>query len=713
MMAGSSAESLTLKDAFTNWLSITALRHIPPDQKSVFRKLEKLELKIIRLEGHLEFNQACIRNKLLPTYTNINLHDGAARQEEFVLDFRRNLIERQIDEQKQDLSITKNQLDEARIKFHESITSPIRKEALLKFIDRSKHSTEEESRVKQHRKLCQMYGGNICLKQVRDSVVNLSDKLIPRDMQEIFSLGFNFHIQSKYDTLKTKVQIEKLFEDIKNKERNNILIVGDESSLKTDLEHYGLKTRHPNKNPLSQQQRTLIKEFNCDRSIVVRKADKSNVFVVLNRERYTSGIAEILSDDTKFKKIDADPTETIKKEINELISQVNNQTDQKLQKLIGHYEPGYIYANPKIHKSMQNPPYRPIISQIGTVTYEISKYINSLIVPYLPKQFQANSTYEFLSVLRDCNATGMIASLDVESLFTNVPVMDTIDIILNNTYEHSTMAPPRIPRNIMKHLLEICTTKTPFRNLDGDLFVQKEGVSMGSALGPTFANFYMCHLENKVLKDNRIPKPLLYIRYIDDICVVVNNFECLVMLKQALEDNSVLKFTFETEVKKSMPFLDVLITRNGTKFETSVFVKETNHGDCLNYESICPDRYKTGVVKSMLHRAFHISSSWHRFSCEVDRIKQLLTNNNFPMAVIDEMILKFLNKKLNSDFQRINQDKANFIELYYLNQMSANYKQDEKQLKEILNKNVSPANTDSKIKLTIYYKNRKLSNCLS
>ena len=80
------------------------------------------------------------------------------------------------------------------------------------------------------------------------------------------------------------------------------------------------------------------------------------------------------------------------------------------------------------------------------------------------------------------------------------------------------------------------------------------------------------------------------------------------------------------------------------------------------------------------------------------------------MAVIDEMILKFLNKKLNSDFQRINQDKANFIELYYLNQMSANYKQDEKQLKEILNKNVSPANTDSKIKLTIYYKNRKLSN---
>ena len=51
-----------------------------------------------------------------------------------------------------------------------------------------------------------------------------------------------------------------------------------------------------------------------------------------------------------------------------------------------------------------------------------------------------------------------------------------------------------------------------------------------------------------------------------------------------------------------------------------------------------------------------------RFSCEVDRIKQLLTNNNFPMAVIDEIICKFLRKKLNPDFERNNQDKANFIE---------------------------------------------------
>ena len=34
---------------------------------------------------------------MLPTYTNVNLHDGATRNEEFVLEFRLNLIKRQIE----------------------------------------------------------------------------------------------------------------------------------------------------------------------------------------------------------------------------------------------------------------------------------------------------------------------------------------------------------------------------------------------------------------------------------------------------------------------------------------------------------------------------------------------------------------------------------------------------------------------------------------
>ena len=711
-MAGCSAESLKIKNAFVNWLSITCFKTLQPHQRKTFRILEKLILKKVKLICHLEFNKTCLINKLLPTYTNLNLHDGAAKEEEFVLDFRKNLIERQSEEQENEITIVENQIAEAHVSLEETVQSPIKRQALMIFLERTKHATEKETKEKQHRKLCQLYGGNIFVKQTKDSIVNLSARTISKDLQEIFTMGFNFHLKSKYDILNRKAQIEKLFEDIKSKERNNIVEIEDESLLKTDLERFGMKQHHSNKAPLSKHQMNLIKEFNRDETTIVRKADKSNVFVLLDKEHYINGINSILADDTKFAKVNKDPTEDLKKEINKLISEMNEETEgeQRLQKLAGQYEPGYIYANPKIHKDLKNPPYRPIISQIGTVTHDIAKMINSIIVKYLPKRYQADSTYEFLSVLRNCPQVGMLASLDAESLFTNVPVADTIDIILKNTYEHNTMEPPKISRSTMERLLKICTTRTPFRSVSGEVFVQCEGVSMGSALGPTFANFYMCDLENRVFALNPALKPYLYVRYVDDICLVAENFNSLLKIKHAFELNSVLKFTFEIETKKSMPFLDVLIDRNSNSFTTSVFVKQTNHGDCINYNSICPERYKTGVIKSMLHRAFHLSSSWQEFSGEVERLKQLLTNNNFPMAVIDSVISRFVDSKVKSSEEQNEAETKKNVSFYFLNQMSENYKQDEKQLQDIFNKNVSPISNDSHVQLIIYYKSRKLKD---
>ena len=46
---------------------------------------------------------------------------------------------------------------------------------------------------------------------------------------------------------------------------------------------------------------------------------------------------------------------------------------------------------------------------------------------------------------------------------------------------------------------------------------------MGSPLGVTFANFYMCDLEDKILDDNPQVKPIIYCCYIDDIFVVTQD----------------------------------------------------------------------------------------------------------------------------------------------------------------------------------------------
>ena len=256
-----------------------------------------------------------------------------------------------------------------------------------------------------------------------------------------------------------------------------------------------------------------------------------------------------------------------------------------------------------------------------------------------------NSTYEFIRLSQTINSPKMLASLDVESLFTNVPVIETIKIICDAAYNHPDIAPPRIPRDALEQLLYICTTKTPFKTPWGDLYAQTNGVSMGTPLGPTFANFYASWLENKVFTENPTITPKVYCRYMDDIFVVIEKFEELKILQTTFENNSVLKFTYEIEQKKEIPFLDVLISRNADNVTTSVFKKPTDTGECLNYDSICPERYKINVIKNFLHRSHKICSTWELFMYEVDRIKQMLINNNFPNAVVDLQIRKFIAKK--------------------------------------------------------------------
>lgn len=234
---------------------------------------------------------------------------------------------------------------------------------------------------------------------------------------------------------------------------------------------------------------------------------------------------------------------------------------------------------------------------------------------------------------------------------------------------------------------------------------------MGCVLGPTLANFYMGHLEMlimKILLEQDKEVPIIYCRYIDDIYVVVNSEEELEYLRSIFEENSVLNFTYEMENNKQIKFLACNIIRKEDKIETEVYIKETFDGNYLNYSSICPMRYKTGIIKTLLHRASLISSSWIIFNNEVNRLKQILVNNGYPLFVIDKQVNNFMNTKFKK--KPIESEDITKVNLFFKNQMTDNYKQRETQLKNIVNKNVKGKDNSTKVNLMIYYKNLKLKD---
>ena len=107
-----------------------------------------------------------------------------------------------------------------------------------------------------------------------------------------------------------------------------------------------------------------------------------------------------------------------------------------------------------------------------------------------------------------------MVSLDIESLFTNVPVSETIDIILTKLFTDGISVYHGFSRSEFSTLLKLAVEDS-FFTFDSKLYKQTDGMAMGSPLGPLFANIFLSHHEPKWLSDSPV-KPVLYRRYVDD-----------------------------------------------------------------------------------------------------------------------------------------------------------------------------------------------------
>ncbi|XP_068242308.1 uncharacterized protein [Palaemon carinicauda] len=144
--------------------------------------------------------------------------------------------------------------------------------------------------------------------------------------------------------------------------------------------------------------------------------------------QYHEKLDAILADLTKLERLTSNPGEDIKREANRTIEAINAATNGVHMPMIsGYFGPGYLYGNVRTHK--QGNPLRPIISQCPKPTYQLAKRLNAILTPYVPDRYCLASSAEFLEKIKDVRGEGVIASMEVESLFTNVPVDKTIDLI--------------------------------------------------------------------------------------------------------------------------------------------------------------------------------------------------------------------------------------------------------------------------------------------
>ena len=206
-------------------------------------------------------------------------------------------------------------------------------------------------------------------------------------------------------------------------------------------------------------------------------------------------------------------------------------------------------------------------------------------------------------------------------------------------------------------------------------------------------------------------RPRVYCRYIDDTFAEVRNLDHLKELKSEFEKQSCLKFTYEVNQNNSLPFLDTLVTKAADEYKTSVYVKETNMGTCMNGISECPKRYKDSVIHAYVRRAITHSSSWTAMHDELQRSTQVLVNNGYSINDVQRITQRQLDKVMAPRNDEIPTERHP-IKLFYRNFMSSAYKTDERILKDIVRRGVHPVDQEDKLEMVIYYRNRKINNLI-
>ena len=243
-----------------------------------------------------------------------------------------------------------------------------------------------------------------------------------------------------------------------------------------------------------------------------------------------------------------------------------------------------------------------------------------------------SNTMELINRLKNLELQTLIDfnypfSLDVESMYTSIPVDEAITNVVNLLTDKNFKYYGLNPNDVGDLLTTILNNM--YFEYENVIYRQKYGLPMGANVSGILAILFMDSIEKRVILNRPIG---LYARYVDDIFLLTtNNDEANNILSCFNNEHAKINFTIEhPEPDNSIALLDFKLKLTGANIETSFHQKSAKKTIFMNFESALPTQMKLNIVKNERRRRLERCSS-HQTSkkCEKE-FDEMLKINDYP-----------------------------------------------------------------------------------
>ena len=404
------------------------------------RRLVSYNITIEKEYSHLWFNHTCKSIRILPKSLRFSPPIRTRKGFQLARKSGWQFLNLRISDSHQKINDCKLQVNSIKEKLGKIMTLS-EMNALNQYATVKSKSVQEKTKLSHSKKLQRLipeYRPNNNKNIDKSWVKNLSSRQFSKSETEVLSKGMKFAVAPrKVPVLDFVCGVEQGLKEVADKYKSSVDLV---RSRVTQV----LSNAKPPQSNLTKDETESLKKLQGYDDIIVLSADKGNCTVVMDKSDYESKLMVLLNDSATYKIVTKNPNSAIEKRLNNFIRRLceGKKICSDLFKLLRSCDSVLprIYGLPKIHKP--NVPLRPIVSFVGSATYNLSKFLKNVLSPLVgTTKYSVKNSKEFVDLLSSIKIKDFESqvSFDVVRLFTSVHIDLARSVVLKQLSSDCTL----------------------------------------------------------------------------------------------------------------------------------------------------------------------------------------------------------------------------------------------------------------------------------